>query len=205
LKYCIGIHQIFDRKFFTILKPLYPAVLLLFSYSCVVPTCRDTFGIFTQPMKTSYHPAITVAFYLNCLPTDLVQYIPRSTRFDWQHKDKSTYFGYEWFCQNQQLFQTLKQVSTNKKLLQINIALIRVIAIKRFISKYALQMKDKLFQVPETVIKNISKVSSVFSLANTLRFLQLPYSAYLKLKQKARCGQSPLNLCRIIHPAQFVT
>ena len=155
-------------------------------------------------MKTSYHPAITVAFYLNCLPPDLVQYIPRSTRFDWQHKDKSSYFGYEWFCQNQQLFQTLKQVSANKKLLQINRALIRIISIKRFIANYSASIKNKLLSVTQTILYNIAKTNSVFGLTKTLRFLQLPYSAYLKLKKNARCNLSPLNLCIIKHPAQLL-
>jgi hypothetical protein len=154
-------------------------------------------------MKTSYHPAITVAFYLNCLPNDLVQYIPRSTRFDWQHKDKSTYFGYEWFCQNQQLFQTLKQVSSNKKLLQINKALIRIIAIKRFITKYAVSIQSKLLSVTQTVLCNITKASPIFGLTKTLRFIQLPYSAYLKLKRTARCNLSVLNSCIVKHPAQL--
>src|SRR4051812_8903169 len=105
-------------------------------------------------MKTSYHPAITVAFYLNCLPPDLSQYIPRSTRFDWLHKDKSTYFGHEWFCQNQQLFQTLQQVSTNKKLLKINKALIRIIAIKLFITNHSTSIKNKILSITQTVLFN---------------------------------------------------
>jgi hypothetical protein len=155
-------------------------------------------------MKTSYHPAITVAFYLNCLPNDLVQYIPRFTRFDWQHKDKSTYFGYEWFCQNQQLFQTLKQVSTNKKLLQINRALTRIIAIKRFITIYTSCIRGNRLTVTQTVITNIAKVTAIFGLIKTLRFLQLPYSAYLKIKRSARCNLSPLNLCVVKHPAQLI-
>ena len=155
-------------------------------------------------MKTSYHPAITVAFYLNCLPPELSQHIPRSTRFDWQHKDKSTYFGYEWFCQNQQLFQTLKQVSTNKKLLQINRTLIRVIAIKRFITNHAASIRHKLFSVTQTILCNIGKASPVFGLTKTLRFLQLPYSAYLKLKKAAHCNLSPLHLCMVKHPAQLI-
>jgi putative transposase len=155
-------------------------------------------------MKTSYHPAITVAFYLNCLPTNLVQHIPRSTRFDWQHKDKSTYFGYEWFCQNQQLFQTLKQVSSNKKLLQINKVLIRVIAIKRFITNHATCIKNKMLSVTQTILCNITKASSVLGCYQTLRFLQLPYSAYLKLKKTARCNLSSLNLCIVKHPGQLL-
>jgi hypothetical protein len=155
-------------------------------------------------MKTSYHPAITVAFYLNCLPPELLQHIPRSTRLDWQHKDKSTYFGYEWFCQNQKLFQTLKQVSANKKLLQINKALIRIIAIKRFITNYTTSIKYRLLSVTQTILFNISKVSSIVGLTNTLRFLQIPFSAYLKLKKTARCNLSTLNLCMVKHPAQLL-
>jgi putative transposase len=169
-----------------------------------IPLKRDTFGNFTRLMKTSYHPAITVAFYLNCLPNELVQHIPRSTRFDWQHKDKSTYFGYEWFCQNQQLFQTLKQVSSNKKLLQINKALIRIIAIKRFITNYTSCIRENRLTVTQTVIANIAKVTTIFGLIKTLRFIQLPYSAYLKLKQTARCNLSPLHLCMIKHPTQLI-
>jgi hypothetical protein len=155
-------------------------------------------------MKTSYHPAITVAFYLNCLPNELIQYIPRSTRFYWQHKDKSTHFGYEWFCQNQQLFQTLRQVSSNKKLLQINRALIRIIAIKRFITNYTSCIREKRLVVTQTVIANIAKVTAILGLFKTLRFIQLPYFAYLKLKRSARCNLSSLNLCLIKHPAQLV-
>jgi putative transposase len=154
--------------------------------------------------ETSYHPAITVAFYLSCLPNEVLQHIPRSTRFDWQHKDKSTYFGYEWFCQNQQLFQTLKQVSSNKKLLQINKALIRVIAIKRFITNYTSCIREQRLVVTQTVIVNIAKVTAIFGLSKTLRFIQLPYSAYMKLKRTARCNLSPLHLCIVKHPAQLI-
>jgi hypothetical protein len=155
-------------------------------------------------MKTSYHPAITVAYFLNCLPPELVQHIPRSTRFDWSHKNQAGQFGYDWFCQNQQLFKTLKHISTNKKLLYINRALLRIITTKRFIFSYAVCVKDKLFQVPEVILLNINKVSPVFGLAKTLHFLQLPYTAYLKLKKTVRCNLSPLNLCRVKHPAQLL-
>lgn len=123
---------------------------------------------------------------------------------EWQQKDSSSCFGFEWFCQHQQLFQTLKLVSTNKKLLQINKALIRVIAIKRFITTQAASIKNKLVSVTQTVLFNIIKVNAVLSLSQTLRCLQLPYSAYLKLKKTARCNWSPLNLCLIKHPAQLL-
>src|SRR6266700_506057 len=145
-------------------------------------------------MKTSYHPSIVVAFYLDCLPHELVQCLPRSTRYDWKHKNLPSQFGYDWFCRNQQLFCTLQQISTHNKLLLFNRALLRIIAIKKFITTYAAWAKDHLFQVPQTIIANISKVVPFLGLLKTLRFLQLPYTSFLKLKQPARCIASPFNL-----------
>jgi putative transposase len=141
-------------------------------------------------MKTSYHPSLVVAFYLNCLPNELQQHIPRSTRFDWRNKDKSTYFGHDWYCQNKQLFQTLQQISASKKLLLIVICLLRVIAIKKFITSHAVSIKRNRSTVCDTVLANIGKVTPVLGLSKTLRLLQMPYKAYLKLKKANRCKQS---------------
>jgi putative transposase len=98
----------------------------------------------------------------------------------------------------------LQIVSANKKLLQINRALIRAIAIKQFMTKYIACIKDKLRRVPQTIVGNITKVIPVFGLTKTLRLLQLPYKGYLKLKRKTRCGISIFHLCRIKHPAQIL-
>src|ERR1700686_2969367 len=85
-----------------------------------------------QHAKTSYHPYLLVAFHLNCLPKNILQIIPRSTKFDWDHRDIQDSFGYDWFLENKDLFHTLKMVAINKKLLKINKAFLRVIAIIRF-------------------------------------------------------------------------
>src|SRR5688572_20641287 len=36
--------------------------------------------------KQSYHPFVVVAFYLHILSEKLLSQIPRSTRYEWQHK-----------------------------------------------------------------------------------------------------------------------
>src|SRR5664279_5431886 len=82
-----------------------------------------------QHTKTSYHPYLLVAFYLNCLPKNILQIIPRSTKFDWNHRDIQDSFGYDWFLENKDLFHTLQMVAINKRLLKINKAFLRVIAI----------------------------------------------------------------------------
>ena len=87
-----------------------------------------------QHSKASYHPYLLVAFYLNCLPENILQIIPRSTRFDWHHRKIQDSFGYDWFVGNKDLFQTLQLIALNKKLLKINKAFLRIIAIKRFMN-----------------------------------------------------------------------
>ena len=145
-------------------------------------------------MKSSYHPAVMVAFYLNCLPPDLLKRIPRSTKHDWHHKDLNTQFGHDWFCSNHQLFSTLQQVAGNKKLLHINRALIRIVAIRGFIIKYTACIKRGLFKIPRVITSNIAKVSAVLGLRRSLKFLQLPHAVYLKLKNAARCGLNTKSL-----------
>lgn len=99
-------------------------------------------------MKTSYHPAFQVAYYLQCLPNELTQQIPRTTKFDWNNKNIKHSFGYDWYQENQQLFEIMQVVSKHQQLLKVNRVLIRVIAIKRFILCYTGQIREKVFNAP---------------------------------------------------------
>ena len=97
------------------------------------------------------------AFYLNFLPDDLVCAIPRSTIHDWKNRNTEELFGYRWCTQQQLLFQTLQQVALDKKLIKINLALLPVIAVQRFIKKYKSQVQNKLFNAARVVVSNIEK------------------------------------------------
>ncbi len=108
-------------------------------------------------MKTSYHPSVLIAFYLHCLPEDMLQTIPCSTKYDWRHKDISTCFGYDWYCHNQHLFYTLQKVAGSKRLLKANRALLRIIAVQHFLKKYATQIQKKIFNAANITVNNIRK------------------------------------------------
>ncbi len=155
--------------------------------------------------KTTYHPFLLVAFYLDFLPDDLKYTIPRSTRFDWKNKNIETTFGYQWCCQQQLLFHTLQQVAVNKKLINISRALIRVIAVQHFIKKYKSQIKSKLFNSAAVVVRNIEKITHVLGSELALKFLQFSCQQYYQLRSKARCAKSALNLCLVKHPAQLLS
>jgi len=140
--------------------------------------------------KTSYHPYVLVAFCLNCLPPELLNRIPRSTRHEWRHKDQVALYGYEWYLENKQLFGTLQEVAASKKLLLINRALLRVIALKRFMELYQDQIKGNIFQITEVVLNTIYKISEVIGCKATLKYLDGSYGWYLQLRRKLRCSSS---------------
>src|SRR5579859_1018563 len=156
------------------------------------------------PAKTSYHPYLVVAFYLNCLPDHLLHRIPRSTRHDWSHKQLSNLFGHDWYCQNQQLFHTLKEVATSRQLVRVNTALLRIIALKRFIVQYNCRIRNNIFGINAVVLSNIRKITATLPLGTTLKYLQQSYGWYLQLRNAQRCTSSLLSLCRLKHPAQLL-
>ena len=154
--------------------------------------------------KTCYHPYLLVAFHLNCLPDKMLQIIPRSTRFDWDKRDLQSSFGYDWFCENKDLFHTLQMVAINKKLIFINKALLRVIAIKRFIKDNSIGIHAGRMSLKTVIASNIQKVGKIVVVTKTLRYLDLNFHQYTRLKRNITCSSSLLNLCRIKHPAQLL-
>ncbi len=157
-----------------------------------------------QIAKTSYHPYILIAFYLKCLPEHILQSIPRSTKYDWQHRDIQNYFGYDWYIENKDVFHTLEMVAINKSLLRINRALLRIIALKRFIIKHKDAIKAGRLIVKAVLVNHIVKVSGVIGFRKTLKYLDINSQQYANLKRNLRCPSSFYDLCKIKHPSQLL-
>ena len=125
--------------------------------------------------KTCYHPYLLVAFYLNCVPESILQIIPRSTKYDWDKREIKNSFGYDWFLDNKDLFHTLQLVAINKKLLKINKAFLRIIAIKRFMKINVAGIKADKILLKTVVIKNIQKGAAAIGVRQTLKYLSLNF------------------------------
>jgi hypothetical protein len=171
-----------------------------------LPGLRNYLYFYRMPprTKTSYHPHLLIAFYLNCLPPDWLQSIPRSTRHEWSQIDHTALYGYEWAMQNQQLFDTLREVSTSRRLLRINKALLRLIALKRFIDRHHVRLKDHIPPVRDVVLHTIEKTTGILPLKSVLKYLQQSYRWYGQLRNEQRCRSSLFFLCRIKYPSQLV-
>ena len=52
--------------------------------------------------------SLLVVFYLNCLPKNILQIIPRLTMYDWNRRHIQDSSGYDWFIENRIFFIHLK-------------------------------------------------------------------------------------------------
>jgi putative transposase len=152
--------------------------------------------------KLTYHPYLIIAFHLHCLPNELRLRIPRSTRFDWSQKELKTAFGFEWASRQESLFDTLQQVACSQRLLQVNIALLRIIAVKRFLHQHVSKSSSKAVQ--QVISGTIEKVCKVIPLSVVLKYIQRSAGWFRLLKHQQRCGSSPSLLCRVKHPGQLL-
>jgi len=154
--------------------------------------------------KTSYHPFILIAFHLNCLPDNLLGCIPKSTRFDWVHKKFQDCFGFGWYQENKDMLLTLQLISQHKKILKLNKALLRVIALRSFLKKHAAALSAGSASINMAVIGNIQKVAYVMGLRKALRFIDLDFNVYAKIRKNRTCPSSIYDLCLLKHPSQLL-
>ena len=154
--------------------------------------------------KRSYHPFILIAYHLNFLPAELQVQLPRSTYFDWKKRDSAAQFGYEFFESNKHLFQTLEAVANNAKFQTAIRVLIKLIALKRFITTYKFRIKDKIGSTITVVVNTIEKLKPFIPVTKCLHILQTDYKQYLSWRRIKNCNQSFINLCIIRHPHQLL-
>lgn len=155
-------------------------------------------------IKTIYHPNFIAGYFLNLLPVDLLKQVPRSTRHDWNAKRDKLMFGSCWNCNNRQHMETLALINSNETLLAVNKALIKVIAIKKYMGKHITRIKDGISKANKTVLAHIKKAATVLGLNTTLSFIQITASFYRVLSKPKKCSFSLLNLCRVKHPNQLL-
>jgi hypothetical protein len=134
----------------------------------------------------------------------LLPAIPRSTRFDWTHKDIQGSFGYSWYQENKNLFLTLQLITLSEKLLKINRAFLRVIAINAFIKINSVGLHAGRKTAQLTATNNTSKVSRVIGLRKILKYLDIDFKRYLISMNNLFYPVSIYDLCLVKHPSQLL-
>lgn len=158
----------------------------------------------TSLHKRQYHPYIPFAFHLRILPEKAAQQLPRSTRHYWRKKDLQKLAGYEFAIQQQDILNTVAVIASNKHLIAVNKALIKMIAISRYISKNAQGIRSGRTHIVNCFINQVNHISKVMGLRKTLHWCKFSYAQWRRLLNKQLCAKSPFQLCRRKHPAQLL-
>jgi hypothetical protein len=79
-----------------------------------------------------------------------------------------------------------------------------VIAIKAFIKKNSVGLHAGLKTARLTAANNILKVSRVIGLTKTLKYLDIDFKHYAKLRKNLSCPVSIYDLCLVKHPSQLL-
>ena len=158
----------------------------------------------TSIHKRQYHPFIPFAFHLRILPEKATQQVPRSTRHYWSKKDLQQLAGYEFAIQQQDVLHTLAVIASNKHLITVNKALIKIIAISRYINKNAQSIRSGRTHIVNCFINQVNRISKVMGLRKTLHWCKFSYVQWQRLLNKKVCTNSPFQLCRRKHPAQLL-
>jgi hypothetical protein len=102
------------------------------------------------------------------------------------------------------MFLTLQLISQHKKILKLNKALLRVIALRSFLKKHAAALSAGSASINMAVIGNIQKVAYVMGLRKALRFIDLDFNVYAKIRKNRTCPSSIYDLCLLKHPSQLL-
>jgi hypothetical protein len=102
------------------------------------------------------------------------------------------------------MFLTLQLISQHKKIHKLNKALLRVIAIRSFLKKHFATLSDSSSSINVAVIGNIQKVAHVMGLRKALRFIDLDFNFYAKIRKNITCPSSIYDLCLLKHPSQLL-
>lgn len=99
---------------------------------------------------------------------------------------------------------TLSLIASNKHLLAVNRALLKIIAISRYISKNIQGIKLVRIPIINCLMKKVSSIIPLMGLRKTLRWCNFSYAQWRRLLNKQLCARSPFQLCRKKHPAQLL-
>jgi putative transposase len=155
--------------------------------------------------KRQYHPYIPLAFHLQILPQQALLQIPRSTKYYWRKKELHSLSGAEYANSQDEFLNTLSLIARNKQLLSANKALLKVIALIKFVIKYKGAIKAGRSAINSCLLSKVKDISSVIGFHKTLKWIGFSYSQWRRITNKQLCAHSPFLLCRRKHPAQLLT
>jgi putative transposase len=154
-------------------------------------------------MHKRYHTTFIQMYLAGVLPPDAYKNIPRSTLCSWRKQDYSNLVGSELarFLEEQQ--QLAIDMYQYKKLKRINEAVhISYLAVTKILD--SVRSKKSLFRKNKHIIlKAIDQIQPLLDFKKALVYFGISYQQYYGWKNKLKCPDSPVGLCRRKHTRQL--
>ncbi len=153
--------------------------------------------------RQRYHSILPFAFYCSLLTQPQLRSIPRSTRYYWHKRNQMVLFD-AGLSEHAEHLTTLQAIANHRQLLKLNKALLRAIALTRFIGKNTAAIKSRQQNAMKVVVNQFQKVSVTTGLRLACEVTGIGYRQWLKMRATTICSHSPFGSCRRKHPAQLL-
>ncbi len=152
-------------------------------------------------MKRTYHTNLLIKYKLGALDIDTINKIPNSTLYNWKQKGFSHVFGLP--DVNDSEIEIMRAFLSKKKLMNAAKALYYIFTVyQSFICK--LNNQKKLFyETKELITDTIDRTKGILGFDKVLKAFNITSQTYYYWKNKIKCTDSLLSLCKIRHPLQL--
>ena len=152
-------------------------------------------------MKRTYHTNILIKYKLGILDVQTVKNIPKSTLYNWRHKDFSGIFGLPGIDNSE--IDIMREFLTRKNLLQAAKALYYIYLTFQSVVNRVKNSKKLFFESKELITDTIDRTKDILGFDRVLKVFDITSQTYYYWKNKLKCPVSFLNLCKIRHPLQL--
>ena len=155
--------------------------------------------------RQSYHSDLKLAVQLECVPTDILSRIPRSSRHRFKYSDYSSFYGSELSS----LFENMdliKEIAQSKSALKTAQAVLRVASFVRSLGPPFHELsRIRSPVIKQSVVAFVHRLSSSLPKSKILRFLGMPMQSFSSwARGRKLCPSSPLTRCRRSYPHQLM-
>jgi len=154
--------------------------------------------------RQSYHSDLKLAVQLECVPSDILSRIPRSSRHRFKYSDYSTLYGagLSSIFDNMDL---IKEIAQSKAALHIARAVLRIASFVRSVGVPFHELsRIKSPEIKQSVAAFVHRLSSSLPKAKILGLLGIPVHSFSSWSRGRKlCPSSPLTRCRRSYPQQL--
>lgn len=155
--------------------------------------------------KRNYHPLIIILYVNGMLSLDELNYIPRTTKYNWKQFEHHNYYGYEWARDYIKQLDDIKDVFQSKFTAR---AIKTILKTRRGYYKMLGELvhhKNLLKQHADSIISSVEDMASFsnVTIVRACKFYGVSKDWYYAQKRRVSCSASLFKQCYRQYPNQL--